>query len=580
MMSYKSVLINRKGLGPIAIALVVIAALLSTEGIAVTNFFADSEVIKRSARETSIIDAVDTVEFSKKYIDNAVSYSFYKASYDVLQMGGFCRSDLDCTGTCQIPVDVPTKDCIPWWLIYGDTYAPTADIFEDYLINKTLSLFSDYSTSSIGPAYCAPQGNAIISDIGSYLIQLDIRNQDSAILRYEKKNINLIERITNFTGIFGESALEMFGYARGTFVENDEIGKSFYYADSAMEEDCKNIYLGDVCDGTSAQDICETQLQTKCSEYDIENHPCDFNKDSVVDADEKYNCTVQAELGKTRSSDDNVFRATVSIDNCIKVGHITEAEYEEIAVDWNEYYSALQSGGSLLSTVQAECNELSDCGCADICEEGEGCTIPQCNSDGTCPTQSEIDAACANSATNCGYYSSCTQICQEYYCSYSEENPCEVVVGCEGDCYLDGCECVPNDPECSDSGLCECDPVIEERYDCEHECCQGGQSCSRYGCVFNWQCNENTCGNTCCQRMNTLYKDLECNYNYVGTANTSVEVTDVKYSYPIGDSWQSLKTSFLIASGNAAGCDSAGGGSLCCPAVTTSEMDENRGCKI
>lgn len=567
--------IGNKGVGPIAIAIVLVAGVLAAEGVFVTNFVANSEVIKRSAREVGIIDAINKLELSKRYLQNALGYSFYEASYEIFNMGGFCASNSDgCIGECKIPESVPSSDCIPWWIVYGDVYAPeyesTDDTkgFVDYISERVLSIFSSYSYPS-DISYCPGDGNVSIES-GGETVNIGVMNMNGDLIEYSDSDLNIAERTTNFTTSVYSYVPGMFQYARYIFVEDDGIGAAFDTAVSGMGENCLHGYVGDVC-AISVEEACESYLESSCYQMD-DGSGCDFDSDGIITADEKYRCLIEEEFNDFSYED--AFIAPISVE-CMNAGHTYDADYTEISVDWEEYSSAIQSGGYAAMAVQSECNALSGCGCADLCEKGEGCSIPQCNSDGTCPSQSEIDAACGSGG--CGYYSSCVQGCQEYECDYSEDNPCEVIVACEGTCYLDGCQCLPT-PECLYYGFCDCTPVIEETYDCENECCQGGQTCVEYGCDFIWTCNENTCGNTCCQSMNTLYQDLNCTFDYSGSATVLVEVEDPINEYPIGSSWEKMKLSFLITDGNAQGCigNSTEENELCCPVVTT----EDSSCKV
>jgi len=60
-------------------------------------------------------------------------------------------------------------------------------------------------------------------------------------------------------------------------------------------------------------------------------------------------------------------------------------------------------------------------------------------------------------------------------------------------------------------------------------------------------------------------KDVKCEYDYVGTANLSVEVSDMAHKYPIGTETKNLKLPFYIASGNTLEED------LLCGASTTDD---------
>lgn len=97
--------VGRKGVAQILyVVLVVLVGLVAGEIVALQHNVARVDFYRRSVRETAILESINTMEFVKKYMKEALQLSFYKASYDVLgsgyatgkTVGGFCCYDNEC----------------------------------------------------------------------------------------------------------------------------------------------------------------------------------------------------------------------------------------------------------------------------------------------------------------------------------------------------------------------------------------------------------------------------------------------------------------------------------------------------
>jgi hypothetical protein len=478
----------------------------------------------------------------------------------------------------------------------------------EYLANRTAVIFDTYSSKFLGPKYCPqPPGNVTIEHPEEYKVRVNISNLESGLIKYDTEiqttektdYIRITERNSNFTDKFADSVLDLFKFARDKFADEfagltgDRIKyvfenvnkyqgdniiasmpnswcqmngdycdmtadcKSFPYSDLCLQSTspsafntnccwggdccCKRMYFGDLCGGNLGNDFCEEKLSTYCYKNDVtlnKNDQCNFNHDNVINANEKYNCTAQEELQKPFYNDAlKTLEADTKIENCIRVGHKSEFSYSNvITVDWKEYLSPTQE-------TLDKCGELNknNCGCGVAC--APECSHPSCLDSGDCP--SDLNAGC--SVDSCGYWT-CSSVCAERVCQ---------------DCIING------------QTVSECPP-------CQKECVE-------WTCDFVWQCNANACGNTCCRQAGPLYQGAKCTYDYFGTANTSVKVTDTKNKYPIESSLTELIVPFYAVSGNVPECANTkpmeasqyvdNSNSMCCPALTTNGMDDASGCK-
>jgi hypothetical protein len=108
-----------KGIGPVAIALVVAFFLVGLVGLIGHTMFGATVERSISAQETEVIRAINKLEIVKIGLPYALEYSFQQAFYDVSKNGGYY----------SILVDIPTYNNLPVWRKYDKTYQP------DYVAN-------------------------------------------------------------------------------------------------------------------------------------------------------------------------------------------------------------------------------------------------------------------------------------------------------------------------------------------------------------------------------------------------------------------------------------------------------------
>jgi len=122
-----------KGIGPVAIALVVAFFLVGLVGLIGHTMFGATVERSISAQETEVIRAVNKLEMVKIGLPYALEYSFQQAVYDVSKNGGYY----------SIPTGIPTYNSLPTWRKYDKTYQP------DYVANTiqtTLNNLNKYAS--------------------------------------------------------------------------------------------------------------------------------------------------------------------------------------------------------------------------------------------------------------------------------------------------------------------------------------------------------------------------------------------------------------------------------------------------
>jgi len=554
----------RKGALPIiAMVLVILAGAMVTEGVYLNNLFKGMEVIKRSARETVVVSAANTVEFRKRTLQNAVAYSFQTAANEVLAAGGFCSHAAgasQCGSACQVPAAVPTFECAPWWKVYGSVYAPAASggqgSFLAYLTNRTESIYSSYaqSISKGSMNYCPAAQPFEVSSAGAYSARVTT-SQASAAIQNRKDvktgdatdSVVITESNTVFASTFGSSALDLYSFGLSNFASgNDAITSAFVSAASSMPTECKQAAAGSVCENDASSAVCEAKLGAACTS-DAAGSTCDSNGDGLLTADERYKCAAESALAEPVSSADGRLAAAVSTD-CIKTGH----------------------SSSFSGTATHDCSAVLSKGCGCV----QACTPAMCG--------------CSTQGSTCGDCSACGTGANA---EWVEHNSC---AGSNNfDCSSFSADNCPS-PCCSQvrSGqTASGDPI----YSCSKISCAdaGYASCpSQCGCgthtTWTFSCSGISGGcdlsNGCCISTYGVIKDAVCKYNYFGSATASVAVKDTKSAYLSGSTWNIPSLHFYVASGNAACSNGASDnppepGGACCAVKSTNAADAANGCK-
>jgi fructose-specific component phosphotransferase system IIB-like protein len=116
-----------KGIAPLLIFGLICAAVIIIEGIYVSNMIYDAEVVRRTLRETEILQGLNAIEFAKRAMKAALSRAIEQASYDTLRRGGYFSSP---------PL---SKNCIAYWRNYTQTFIPN---FKEELSKSMLNLFN------------------------------------------------------------------------------------------------------------------------------------------------------------------------------------------------------------------------------------------------------------------------------------------------------------------------------------------------------------------------------------------------------------------------------------------------------
>ncbi|MHA1859779.1 MAG: hypothetical protein ACTSVF_01605, partial [Candidatus Asgardarchaeia archaeon] len=109
-----------KGIGPVAIVLIMVAAGLVCEGVFFSTLLHTVLQVKLSAEEREVLSAINKVEFVRRGLPHALYYSYSQAVYEVLKKGGCER--------CGLWKDVPE--------------------IEKNVTKRMSEIFSEYSQSS------------------------------------------------------------------------------------------------------------------------------------------------------------------------------------------------------------------------------------------------------------------------------------------------------------------------------------------------------------------------------------------------------------------------------------------------
>lgn len=525
--------IKSKGIAPAA-ALFFVAIMIFFEGIFLVNFVEKTGDTIRVVRETEIITAINGMEAVKRGLTDAIAYSTYKASKDVLDTGGFCVYDnlesdsAYCEEECKIEKSVPTYECVPWWRIYSETYAPDTWVFKRYLENRIAQKFNEYANSFAfdgveTPEYC-PRPPGVVTMIPTdadgnpqlYIRLTSITGDKRNRMTYSGRFFDITDNAT-FSDMIDVKTIKIFERGRSLFVESDSIRGAFNTAESSMPSECRDIYLGDVCKN---EIDCSSELSTHCG-----------------DGNSIYKNKAEKNIEDIGGVVDSI-QTKVELRGCMEAEHDTDITYSEKVEDY--------SGCDCITWVTdcdgtaTPCESLTN----SDCEAQDGCTW-NTNCDGT--------------PSPCETYSGDQEECEKHGCGYREET---------GECYGGPKECYAYNTEedCTGAGCdwsAECTGTTTSCDSFDKTCSKANKAdCTE----ANTKCNvQSGCSGTMtCEERYDLYKELHCTYDYYGSANVSVEIKDIENKYPIGLSWEELSMRFYAVSGN---------GGTACKAATTEDSE-------
>jgi len=205
--------LKKKGIATIiVIAFLVMAVIVVTEGVILANYLVRSENIVRAIREEEIIKAINTVEFAKRGISQAVLYSFNQAAYDIGSRGGYFN----------IPSGI-SLNCVPYWKIFSASNIPSD--FESELKQNVLKILNSY-------------GDSLDIDVPKYEdVQFDKDNNlmnltSSGKLAYDGDYYKISDS-ANFVQDVDMKVFKMFDVAKEVEEElNSGISDKQYYSDA------------------------------------------------------------------------------------------------------------------------------------------------------------------------------------------------------------------------------------------------------------------------------------------------------------------------------------------------------------
>lgn len=398
------------GIGVIAAALAIASVLVAFAGMYYTNFVQKGGIIEEVVKEGTITEAINFVESVKIALEDAVEYSVYKASDDLLKKGGFCELNdkTSCTEECKI-ASIPTLHCIPWWRIYDQTYAPSEASFVEYLKKQILKRFDEYANAFfISPDYCPqPPGNInLILDNGQIYARI---NSGFNKLKYDGKFFTIIDDAT-FEDRVDIATMKIFNRARKLFIEQDSIRNAFVHAEDLMPSNCKEIHFGNVCGKID----CVAKLSQYCK-----------------NADRKFRNYVISEIENIKGLKDGV-ETNVELD-CLDIGHNTKFVYSE-KIESSEDCPC-EEWRTECNGIATECSALDE----DKCNLQDGCSWVNCTGSEECYNYTDesscIVAGCIWSGACIGEVTSCDSfdnICSEKLDCNKSLQKCDAQIGCSG----------------------------------------------------------------------------------------------------------------------------------------------------
>jgi len=185
-----------KGIAPIIIGLFIIGVAAVAETAYLTSFISQSQPIIRTVRETEIIRGINRLEFAKQYLLKAALYSYYQASFDVAQRGGYFELVSN------------SYSCVPYWNIYSQEFSPD---LQANLKSAISSVFTKYVAAADFESMEIP--SSFIVDVSNHQT-LTISSADT--LKVAKEDFYTAEEIFSFSQNVDGKIFNLFTISKST----------------------------------------------------------------------------------------------------------------------------------------------------------------------------------------------------------------------------------------------------------------------------------------------------------------------------------------------------------------------------
>jgi hypothetical protein len=301
--------------------------------------------LKVSLKASEILKAADIVESVKRGLEVAYNYSFLQAAYEVGKLGGYSN-----------------ENDVKEWRVYDATYFPI--LYRENIRIKTENYVEEFLKALEDKKkefkFTKPSVNYLPLSRGGRYTVIGVLFDSPFI--YYGQFFTIYDNPNRTIYIPGDfEYFKLYDTASKLFISEDNIRERIKKAEDKMDEKCKVIYLGDVC-----------EKDKKDREAVLE--------DNCPNADEKFKEKVIKEIENPMLDDVNI---NLYVDT-IKVKHKSK-----------ETYSSL--------------GESSDCGCKNIdWRQVDNGTTP-CNE--YCTSNNYEYSKFENNQCFCGN-------CQEYYKKY------------------------------------------------------------------------------------------------------------------------------------------------------------------
>jgi hypothetical protein len=216
-----------KGIGPLIVLAIVGAIALYSLILAVV--IGRTEINVRALVEKEILSAINRMEFTKREIPVAIRYSFYQASFDLANRGGY-----ETFGT--------SYNCIPYWKVFSQNNIPN---FETNFKNVFLKIFSKYTSDLSDYTLSFPKFQVNFDkDSG----KLDVFSSDNILI--QNPNFYVLKEKASFTQTVDPQIFIMFDIGKEiTERLSHEISSSSSYSDAlqktlTVQDEFNTKYVG------------------------------------------------------------------------------------------------------------------------------------------------------------------------------------------------------------------------------------------------------------------------------------------------------------------------------------------------
>jgi len=321
----------------VGIVLVIAISTLVVGGIIATIMLSESTSIKISAKSSKVLNSIDFFEGLKRGLDYSYLYSFYQAAYDVGIKSGYKEGE-------------ENKE----WRKYSETNFPLKYI--DNIEEKVSDYISEYFKEIENLVFSKPIIDIYLISEKEGLKEAKMSVYYKDLLTYSDSFFNISDN-PNRTITLPLEYFSLYKIGSDLFISKDYLRDLIDEAEKKMDENCKTINLGDIC------------------EYEVKS-PENILEEKCPNANSKFKEKILSELEKSREFSGLELRfypVRIEVKNVSNERYDSISESEDCgckSIDWKSVDNGTTSCNEYCASNNYQYSkfENNDCYCGNCTE--------------------------------------------------------------------------------------------------------------------------------------------------------------------------------------------------------------------